>query len=479
MSEFTCPECHATLEPDRLAQLASPECPFCGHELPERVPGALERFGETRPSTQPLASGPDAAAIAATLPPKSRIRVVEATPERLLLYIPAGSSRQTRGLGVLALFWNGFMAVYTGICVAIGGAIAPLVVLIPFSGLFWLIGLFMLGFWVRMRFSRFFVLVEPNRFTLQRVLFNRKSLQMTELGPDARAELVESYRENNVPVYAIAVTGTDRTIKFGVALTPQEKEWLSAQINRMLGKDTEEKATATCPICGATWILPARPAASVETCPDCGASIVPERSVTAETPPEVSPDDVPRESCVKMERADGDRLRLSLPLIPKPVVRGAVTVAACVFELVWCVFIVLIFWDAFARGIGFAAAFGGLMLLLGAIPAVTSLLIVRSHLTIDVTREWLACRWHAGPLGYTFRAAPETIEAITLERVERIGKTVDGRKRISGPGPLVCVLTAGGRTIPLTLGHDTATARLVGGLLRYQLRQFGFSIPPQ
>ena len=474
MSEFSCPGCHATLDEDTLARLESPECPFCGQELPQAMLAASERFRPAEVSASPKASDTDASTIAATLPPKSRIQVVEASPDRLLLYIPAGGSRQTRGLGFFALFWNGFMAVFTSIWAVVGGKDVPWFFLVPFLGLFWLIGLVMLGFWIRMRFSRFFVLVEPTRFSLQRVLFNRKTTKTAELGPESRAELVESYRENNVPVYAVAVTGTPRTIKFGVGLTPAEKDWLVEQINRMLGRET---GTSLCPECGATWSLDAADASLVETCPECGASVTPvvsRGSSVSVTPPEIRPEEVPPESPVEIQHADPQHLRFSLGLIPHPVARVAVTAAACVFALIWWGFA-----GWFMAQGGFPLFFGVFLAVAGIIPVVAAVLIARSKITIDGTRDWFACRWHAGPFGYTYRVLPETIEGVTLEAGDRVVRSGPRRSPRARTGQLVCVLNAGGKKVPLTLGHDKEIARLVGGLVRWHLRQLGILPRPE
>ena len=53
-----------------------------------------------------------------------------------------------------------------------------------------------------------------------------------------RAELVESYQQNDVPVYKIVVNGTNRSASFGTALAREDKAWLAKTINDFLDADS-------------------------------------------------------------------------------------------------------------------------------------------------------------------------------------------------------------------------------------------------
>jgi hypothetical protein len=167
MPELVCPVCRADIEPDLLEQTGNSECPFCGadvSQLPLETPVSTMGL-EARPELlNPMESSANradsAASVSRELPPLpagSKLQVIEADDERLILYIPAGG-KSVAGFGVFALVWNGFMAV-----------------------------------------------------------------------------LRESYSENDVPVYHVAVDGTNGTAKFGTPLSEAEKNWLVKIVNDFLG----------------------------------------------------------------------------------------------------------------------------------------------------------------------------------------------------------------------------------------------------
>src|SRR5262245_25036648 len=114
MSDFHCPECNASIEPDLIERTGQAECPFCRADLsalglPEAEPAAVAVADDavslaavTGQITRPLAE----------LPAKSRITIVDSSPDRMVLYIPAGGKHAT-ALGCFAVIWNGFMVVFT------------------------------------------------------------------------------------------------------------------------------------------------------------------------------------------------------------------------------------------------------------------------------------------------------------------------------------------------------------------------------
>src|SRR5579872_1935932 len=216
MAGFTCPNCGAEISPERMATEGRSECPFCEADLSAVAPPAppVGAGPGTSAGTDDLPDNPGSELRRLpALPSKSKINVVESTGERLVFYI-AGGGKNAAALGCFALAWCGFMCVFTpGIGVGMfqaGQNGLPLAFLIAFLALFWAVGLGMAYFWVRMKYERTFLLVERDRIVVQRVLFSRKRTDETLLSPESRAGLVESYQQNEQPVYRVEIQGRDR-----------------------------------------------------------------------------------------------------------------------------------------------------------------------------------------------------------------------------------------------------------------------------
>lgn len=233
MSTYYCPRCGAMLEEDFVRRAGEEfDCPECDETVRlDAVAPDLAHRDEEAPAA-------DVESFQEESPPGSRIDCRVAGGQ-LVIYIPPGSSKAVRGIGCFAVLWLGFMCVFTGIMVASGGvAEAGMpggLFLLAFLGLFWLIGLGMLYFWVRGRFGKTYVLVEPDRFVLKRELFGREKYKEHLLDEHSRASLAESYRQNEQPVYKVSISTAGGSAGFGTFLSPAEKGWLVARINRHLG----------------------------------------------------------------------------------------------------------------------------------------------------------------------------------------------------------------------------------------------------
>jgi hypothetical protein len=222
-----CQSCRASLEDDQFASTGVAECPFCGAALPDLgAPAVVHPLDSDEQSAEPRALVPG-------LPAGSRVQLMEAGRDRQVIYIPPGG-KETTSLGCFALFWNLFMVVFTGAWLGPAGHGGLPIALFLFFGLFWAVGLGMLYFWIRMRFTRTYLLLERERIVVQRVLFGRKTTAETLLGADSKAGLVEAYRSNNVPVHTVTINGIGGTAKFGTPLSRPEKDWFVETINGFL-----------------------------------------------------------------------------------------------------------------------------------------------------------------------------------------------------------------------------------------------------
>ncbi len=115
MTEFVCPKCRAEIPPDLIETTGAAVCPFCAANL--------SKLGLPQPSTSDSDSydaatsfsEADSGPIARSFPPlpaKSRVKIAEASDDRLVLLL-AGGGKSATGLGCFALMWNLFMCVFT------------------------------------------------------------------------------------------------------------------------------------------------------------------------------------------------------------------------------------------------------------------------------------------------------------------------------------------------------------------------------
>lgn len=251
-----CPYCQAPLEEEMLPLYGALfDCPEC--DRPVRVadlpPGGASE-NQTRPEesfpSQPISESPEEAI--SDTPPPGRLQCVQRDSQLILLILP-GSNPVVRSLGCMAVMWLSIIGVMTGVVLRVGlgqkalaWEVLPIVVLV--GSVFWAVGLGMLYFWLLGRFGKSYILLEPDRVVIRRVLFGRERLQEYPLDHTCRAKLVESYRQNDRPVHKVAIrTATGKWASFGTFLSEEEKRWLVARINRHLGVPARGKRKPTPP----------------------------------------------------------------------------------------------------------------------------------------------------------------------------------------------------------------------------------------
>ncbi len=431
-----CPQCRTPLDESFLDASGPKRCPFCDAELPdEELPTTLE-----------------------VPPPGSRIETVETSDERCVWHIPPGG-KKARSIGCFAFLWTAITAIVSGMFVGVGLANKgndgpPLYFIVPFFGLFWAVGLGMIYWWMRMKFTRLFILLEPGRLVVQRNFLGRKWMTATELGPDSRADLVEAYSENDRPVYTVAVYGTDRTEKFGTALTREEKEWFVRVINGFLTGEMVSPSIAD----------------------EEGSLVSLEKTVPFD---DLAPTDVPPDSPVVIDEARPGRLAFHLTSVGPGGRRAAWIVGAIgLLPLGMSLFVASL---AF-RGPKPDVVFDVLMPLLFAlffaafagIPLLIALFLLRGRISIELDEQSLYGRWGLGPIAFRKRYPLSSIRDIVVAQSRLRGSTPSTRKSATkGSGTMATLVLKDGNTIPLTLLHDLETAKTVAGLVRRFLRQTG------
>jgi hypothetical protein len=130
-------------------------------------------------------------------------------------------------LAGFTLVWLGFVAVWDGFALGLG---APAVFAL-FSLPFWAVGLFMLYKTLYSLFGSVHLELSPGGLRFVRKFLKEKQTcaPLADVGDCA---VRSSYRVNNVPQYALELEVGARTLKFGEALAPREKQWLAELINR-------------------------------------------------------------------------------------------------------------------------------------------------------------------------------------------------------------------------------------------------------
>jgi uncharacterized Zn finger protein (UPF0148 family) len=506
MPELACPECRAELKPDLVDDAGRVECPFCRHswsllELPQATcpsPGfePVTRVSRSVPGVTAKFELP-------ALPAGSQIKVVEATNDRFVLYVPGGGKSAT-GLGCFAVAWNSAVCLFTAIVLAGtlwgNGNDAPSGLgALAILGLFWVVGLGIAAFWAKLKYERTFLLLDRDRLVIQRVLFNRKRIEETHLTSDSRAALVESYQQNDNPVYRIEVQGSLRPAKFGTALADSEKDWLVDRINDFLGREgvwaletpatVQERAAAitnlpaSCKNCGAP--LSGELVKGAVTCSHCGAvfrSVVtrPEGSLSVAVVEKLVPSDLPSDGPIQIDEDSPDVLQFHYAAGSSSPWRWLVPLFTVPFSLAW--FCGVFSFIAGAWQIPLLVVrilfilFSIPFLIVGCVPLAIGVLAVRGRTTVRLTAETLQCRWHAGWLGHTRSLAIDAIDRIGLETfaTSRQNPRVRNARHVSGPAAgKVCVARAAGKALYLSLFQDETVSQQVAALLRTRLEDRG------
>jgi hypothetical protein len=424
-------------------------------------------------------------------PTGAMVRVHQSTADRLVLDIPPGKS--AGGLGCFAIFWNGFMALFTTVF-AFGQNQAndrkELLFLWLFLGLFWLVGLGLIYGWLKLRFERCFLLVERDRAVLRRMFLGRRRQTELPLDESSRAELVEAYRQNDVPVYRVSITGAGgATLHFGTALEPSEKDWCVDAVNALLQPRPATPAVqgptkSLCEACGA--VIPEDAFRSREgraICPGCGHEQACSTSERLELAMEASPDEKP--ASVAILEDSPERLGLRLGVSEYAAATWFIGLFGLGFAALWYSLIGGSIWNGFRGLIGggggglqvwFELAILAPFVLAGLIPVGMGLLAIFGRITTWVDREAVRIRVHVGPFGRTWTMPTANVTAVRLID----GSSLAGRNRGAGVNPRVqgsaefsqaAGICAGSRELAMTALHRPETARFVAATVRRWLRE--------
>ena len=191
---------------------------------PEKALALLE--GREPQSGQPGQPGlPAGAPPARKQPHGSRVEVAETADSLTIRFRERGRHRLP--LAGFTLVWLGFLAVWDGFALGLG---AP-AVFVLFSLPFWAVGLFMLYKTLYSLFGRVSLELSAGGLRFERKFLMERQTR-APLADVGECAVRSGYQLNNVPQYALELEAGRRTLKFGEALAPREKEWLAELINR-------------------------------------------------------------------------------------------------------------------------------------------------------------------------------------------------------------------------------------------------------
>ncbi len=429
------------------------------------------------------------------LPSASVIQVHDASSERLVVSIEPGKG--AGGIGFFAIVWNLFMAVFTAVWgaaflqqKATGGEFYVCL----FLGVFWLIGLGFIFAWIKLKFERVLLSIEPDRVVLRRILLGRQRQSELSLDGTSQAQLTESYKQNDVPVYRVTITGWgSNSLHFGTSLTSAEKDWIVDAINSLLKPPAPPAASLRnvneCEACGAPFPPDAfRSAAGFVICPQCThqQSIPVNAANHSGVIDDVTelPEELP--GIVTILENSVERLGFQLRLIEQAGGRWGIACVAMLFACFWYGMSGVAFSDTLFHGPkGAGNIVFGLFLLPflcgGLIPVGIGLAALFGRLTTWIDRQQAAVRVQIGPFGKTWRMATPEITAVRLADSSEMPSRV-GNRRTSGRNPRVqensqisqaAALCSGSRILVMTALHQPITSRYVVRLVRRWLSEHG------
>jgi len=458
-----------------------------------------------------------------TTPPAGvGIQVVKSSDDQLVIAVPPGGKR-ARGIGIFGFVWMAFIVPFS--CVALmvddadwdGGNAPPLFGLIAFLSIFWAVGIGMLVAWVRMRFTQILLSVERDQFAIQKTLFGRKKLKKLALDENSHAELVESYSENDRPVYAIQMEGVGEIEKFATGLSYEEKRWLARSINQFLGvggRSTSSSGSTGalpkfCGDCGSELMT----GDGKRVCPDCarvyledddsdeGPDSTLDDDISSETDPlgnsarilerpkAIDPYELPKDSKVRIDLNDGETLAFSYAIqvpLPLKIIAGSFLTFFCCG---WYGFLATFISAAIAGDEPLTVklgilTFSSIFVFAGFMPLGMLLSLFFGRGSMRISRDKIV-----GSIGVLFLKKKKSI---SIESISDVGlavttlstqqfrrRGVQHSTRTQGPfsSQKGAMIESSEFNMPLTMSSDAQFNEQVAGLVRFQLERVGVRLP--
>ncbi len=477
----TCPACRASLEPDEIDR-ARRECPLCSASLAAvDLSNVEDQLGD---ESESIAGHPrsvehrDEEDISQpTQSPSDRqVEIIERSAGRLVMHLPP-SSAGSGGIGGFALIWNGFMTVFTTIMWSAFWNVRRFeIALVLFLSVFWLIGISLLIAWIRMRFTRLYLLLEKDRLVIQRKLLGTSNRELL-LSTASKATLEESYSVNDVPVFTVTVHGEGRKESFGTGLPPADKEFLADEINAFLGVEpaslTPSKDDEVCAYCGTSLgksdtTTTASPGKLCEACRltseqnQSGQIWLPLKSDGTEALPDQ----------LEIDDTHLDRVLIRYPLLPNSLAITVIKYIVFTVGLAVGSFLVMGIFRAFQQQAWMFAAILSFISLAKLSAVIWILLMLwRGQIQLAISTDAIRMRWGWGPFCFQKLILPETITQCQIVRSlpSQLNKG-DTRRAAASPVGFAAI-KVGDAAYPLVTFHGIEYGQKVIRLVRTYLKQ--------
>ena len=226
-SPLPCPQCQGVVQlPHRLNDALWDmlvTCPHCGHAAP------LMEFAADQNKTpeEKLAEG----RIATTPPVATRITVEDTGSGRTWTLPAKGGCNFLLGFGTLWFLFSSAFMVAILFSISEGSLVPPL----AFISVFVLIGLGLIYGGLSQNYAHHVLIVDAVELVHERRMLGRMKRKALRRDDISSIELVVFYSENYKPVHGIEIKAGSRKIRFGSALTPEEKAWLCEELRQAIG----------------------------------------------------------------------------------------------------------------------------------------------------------------------------------------------------------------------------------------------------
>jgi eukaryotic-like serine/threonine-protein kinase len=140
---------------------------------------------------------------------------------------PTGLRGDGASILSFAIFWNGFLIVWTSMALRAG-------LFALFSIPFWIIGIGMAYAGLSIVFGKVCLVISDHTFSVDWEVLGFKRHVQGKTQDLRQVELKSSYEVNNQPVMELRLNQGIYVHKFGLGLSRPEKEWLMQEINDFL-----------------------------------------------------------------------------------------------------------------------------------------------------------------------------------------------------------------------------------------------------
>ncbi|MDB4786625.1 MAG: hypothetical protein P8M30_05895 [Planctomycetaceae bacterium] len=474
-----CPRCGTTINCQGGA--VPTNCPTCNLEMEaDKIASQLELDVDYRIGSTPY---------------ESKAEILEATNDRLMLSIPPGGKR-ANSLGCFGVIWlliTGAVSGGFGFAKLNGEGDDLPIFFFGLLGFFWLIGLGMLYFAIKLKYTRGYLFLSRDRAVHQSIFFSRKKTVEIPLDSKTHARLVESYQENNTPVYRVEIETDGQKISFGTGLSKELKEWYVETTKSFVawsyGKQEGGSAATrdmfgntdlgfVCPACGATL-----QDESSESCSECGVRWEKNagKFISAQVRDVITPDELSPDSFLSISKRDSGEwvIRYGLQNLADNSSGGGCLLA---FGIFWESFVLF-----FSYSVASAGDLMGIFMLLFTLPfhlvgvglTLFSLFALFGGFRLTIGTDRSRAKWCLGPVGYTMRFATSSITEVLIKHggaLSNLKNNSNSSSRTSKSKGVSCILIAAGKRIPVTSDASHRESREAAGLIRYCLHDLGYRL---